>query len=295
MDYIGLKLNSVFSLLISSRIDMYSVDYPLRSFYQSHDYVNCLRQSNRKFYTTQTEAGLVVAAEMQDGGFEVWEGPQRKDDVIQTWTWLIDCAKCCNADYARMVLPINVSSPDSAQLPLPTTVDTLLLATDVPMTEAFHSSFCRKAQQAQCQRGVHIVESAFHSSLFEATYVALAKERGFLGEVDDLDVLKQAAALNRIFVLNAVTLNGEHLAYTVLMVHEERIEVRYPWRSPTAVFGTMNLLIVEAWKHAHLRGLPFLDLGGIPSQPTPSLDGILKFKMSTGGVRYSRQAFAIKF
>ncbi|NER37772.1 MAG: hypothetical protein F6J93_28070 [Oscillatoria sp. SIO1A7] len=192
-----------------------------------------------------------------------------------------------------MVLPIGVPCPASDLLPLPTTVDTLLLTTDAPIAEVFRSSFRRKAKQAQ-SREVRVIESTFDSTWFEATYVALAQEQGFLGEVDNLEILKHAASLNRIIVLDAVTLNGKHLGYTVLMIHQERIEVRYPWRSPTAVFGTMNLLIVEAWERARLLGLPFLDLGGIPSQPIPPLDGILKFKQSTGGVRYSRGAFAAK-
>ncbi len=272
---------------------MNSFEPSLRSFYQSHDYVNCLRQANRRFYILNTEGGLVVAAEMQDGGFEVWEGPQRKDDVIQTWIWLLECAQHSHAHYARMVLPFGVSCPASNRLPQPVSSDTLLLTTDISIKEAFRSSFRRKARQAQ--KEVQIVDSAFDGDLFEATYVALARDRNFLGEVDDLDVLRHAASLNRIIVLDAFARDGERLGYTVLMVHEGRLEVRYPWRSPTAVFGTMNLLMVEAWERARLRGLSCLDLGGIPSQPTPPLDGIFKFKKSTGGVLYSREALLSKF
>ena len=265
---------------------------PMRSFYQSKDYVACLVAAGVAHHTLDTESGLVVAAAMQDGGFEIWEGPQRKADVISAWRWLLGHAQAAGARYARMVLPIgntwSLESPGS--LPAPTSADTLLIATQPPQETAFLSGYLRLARQAQRHR-VQIVETTFAAARFADTYLALARDRGFFGEVDVLEVLIEASARRRITVLEARSDHSELLGYLVLLEHEGRLETRYPWRLPKAGSGTMNRLIVGAWEYAKGRGIPFLDLGGIPTEAATELKGIGAFKASSGGLRYERSAF----
>jgi hypothetical protein len=262
------------------------------SFYQSQDYADCLAAAGLVHHTLTTDSGLVVAAPMQDGGFEIWEGPQHESDIESAWRWLLDRARSSGARYARMVLPIGLAwSPNrGGDLPRASRADTLLLATQMPVTAAILPGFLREARQAE-RHGVRVVETPFDSARFTGTYLALAKARGFVGEVDALEVLEEAAARGRITVLNALSARGELLAYSVLLGHEQRLETRYLWRLPGAGTGRMNRLIVGVLEHARARGIPFVDLGGLPSEADDALKGIGHFKASAGGVRHERSAF----